>query len=247
MNIPLLDVIKKKIPKKAKNFLKEKILYPIFREPATFSQAGEDAVLKFLFLDRHLDLSKITYLDIGARHPTCGSNTFLFYTSGSSGVCVEADKESVGLIREARPRDVTLHVAVSDSHEKTGSLFLMEGGGSTLDKQEAEERVGLGKAKINGVDEVPLIYINTLIKENFVTYPVLLSIDIEGMDLPVLQSLDFDTYPIPVICAETCMYSDTHVRPKDESIADFLGTKGYQIYADTYINTIFVHSKWFNT
>ena len=72
-----------------------------------------------------------------------------------------------------------------------------------------------------------------------------LSIDIEGLDLAVLRTLDFERYPIPIVCVETCRYSEDHVRPRDHSIAEFMATKGYEAYADTYINTIFVRKTWF--
>jgi hypothetical protein len=103
-----------------------------------------------------------------------------------------------------------------------------------------------GTFKLNEVVKVPLISINKIIKENFESFPDFLSIDIEGLDLDVLKSLDFNHYPIPVICVETCKYSENHIRPKDHSISDFLLTKGYEVYADTYINTIFVYKKWFD-
>ncbi|MGB4938039.1 MAG: FkbM family methyltransferase, partial [Ferruginibacter sp.] len=89
------------------------------------------------------------------------------------------------------------------------------------------------------------VHINDLIKNNFAGYPDLLSVDIEGLDLAVLQSLDYEAYPVPVICVETCVYSETNVRPKDPAIAEFMVTRGYEIYADTYINTIFVNKHWF--
>jgi len=95
------------------------------------------------------------------------------------------------------------------------------------------------------VVKVPLININKIIKENFTAFPDFLSIDIEGLDLDVLKSLDFDQFPIPVICVETCTYSEDHIRPKDYSIAEFVISKGYEVYADTYINTIFVNKDWF--
>ncbi len=246
----IIQSILKIIPDKVKSFLYEKIvclfITPRYsNEQSTFSQAGEDAVIKFLLLDYGLDLSKISYLDIGARHPTNGSNTFLFYAKGSKGVCVDADKESIPLIRKLRPRDKVLNVGVSDSKKKSGYLYFMEGGGSTIDEEEFKRR-----KKIDSIEnyislKIPLLNINTLIKNNFKTYPTFLSIDIEGLDLLVLKSLNFDKYPISIICVETCIYSEYHIRPKDKSISKFLVSKGYEIYADTYVNTVFVNKKWF--
>jgi hypothetical protein len=69
-----------------------------------------------------------------------------------------------------------------------------------------------------------------------------LSLDIEGMDLPVLQTLDFqEIFPI-VICVETIRNSIIHKNEKRTDIIDFLISKGYFVYADTYINTIFVRN-----
>jgi len=61
--------------------------------------------------------------------------------------------------------------------------------------------------------------------------------------VPVFDKVIF--YPIPVICVESCDYSETHIKPKDNQIIEFLTSIGYEVYADTYINTIFVNRKWF--
>lgn len=238
------------MPEKIKSFLYEKIICLIItprylHEQSTFSQAGEDVILKFLFSDCGLNLSNISYLDIGARHPTNGSNTFLFYTKGSRGVCVDADKESIPLIKKLRPRDKVLNVGISDNKKKSGNLYFVEGGGSTLSKEEFKNRKGKENSEKGNMIEISLLDINTLIKKTFKTHPILLTIDIEGMDLPVLKTLNFKKYPIPVICAETCSFSENYIRPKDSSIARYLISKGYEIYADTYVNTIFVNKKWF--
>lgn len=244
-----LASVKSVIPSRLKSAISERLMSLLGKSDysvdlGSFSQAGEDGVLRFLFKDYPLELSRVTYLDIGARHPVFGSNTFLFYCAGASGVCVDADASLIPLQRELRPRDTMLNVAITDSADTVGAFYFMEGGGSTCDKEEAERRASVGAAIVD-VLSVPFVNINTLIRENFKTYPVLLSIDIEGLDLPVLKSLDFAAYPIPVICVETCTFSTTRVRAKDSTITDFLTTKGYEVYADTYVNTILVNTEWF--
>jgi FkbM family methyltransferase len=230
-----------------KNFLR-KVRNTLFPRPTliynTYSQAGEDAVLSFLFADKKIN--KVSYLDIGTSKPDICNNTFLFYIKGNRGVCVEADKTLVPYIQKLRPHDKVINagVAVSDKAEADFYIFDISSI-STFDKDEAERRQGHGTYKIKEVVTVPLTSINNIIKQNFETFPDFLSIDIEGLDLEVLKSLDFDKFPIPVICVETCTYSENHVRPKDHSIAELVTSKGYEIYADTYINTIFVNKNWF--
>ncbi len=216
-------------------------------EYQTFSQAGEDCILRFLFNDMKIMMEDVSYLDIGICHPTSCSNTFLFYIHGAMGVLVEANERAIPIIRKFRERDKILNVGVS--HNPRGGsakLYCIDSGGSTLDKDEAEKRVKLG-AKITEEIEIPLVSINYLIEENFSKYPVFLSLDVEGLDYSVLKTLDFVRFPIPVVCIETCSYSINHIRPKNQKILNFMKSKGYEVYADTYINTIFVNKKWFYT
>ena len=225
----------------------KKVTYSIVpppQVPASYSQAGEDAVLRFLFADKKL--ARISYLDVGTNPPDFGSNTYLFYRSGSTGVCVEADRSLIPDIARLRPRDKVLNVGVSTGTAGEADFYIFDVHGlSTFDKAEADKRAASGQFKLTEVAKVKLIDINTILRDNFAQRPDLLSIDIEGLDLAVLKTLDFDRYPIPVVCVETCRYSEDHVRPKDHAIAEFMLTKGYEVYADTYINTIFVQKAWF--
>lgn len=212
--------------------------------PASYSQAGEDAVLRFLFEDKKVE--RISYLDIGTNIPDYGNNTYLFYCRGSRGVCVEADRTLIPRIRALRPQDTVLNVGVSIDGRAEAELYLFNCGGiSTFDKEEADKRVASGKYKIVNVAKVPLVSINTILRDHFNRCPDLLSLDIEGLDLSVLRSLDFERYPIPIVCVETCTYSENHIRPKDTAIASFMLSQGYEVYADTYVNTIFVRKTWF--
>ena len=212
--------------------------------PASYSQAGEAAVLRFLFADKQMQ--KIAYLDLGTNAPDFGNNTYLFYRSGSRGVCVEADKTLIPTIEKIRPGDKILNVGISTTGQSVADFYIFDVKGiSTFDRAEADKRAASGKYKLTETVKVNLVDINTMIRTNFDRYPDLLSIDIEGLDLAVLRSLDFETYPIPVVCAETCSYSENHVRPKNVGIAELMRSKGYEVYADTYINTIFVRRTWF--
>ena len=212
--------------------------------PASFSQAGEDAVLRFLLADKKM--SRISYLDVGTNVPDFGNNTYLFYRSGSTGVCVEADRTLIPEIARIRPRDKILNVGVSTGGAAEADFYIFDAKGiSTFDKAEADQRAASGNYKLTDVVKVKLVDINSILRENFAQRPDLLSIDIEGLDLAVLKTLDFERYPIPIVCVETCRYSENHVRPKDHTTAAFMTTKGYEVYADTYINTIFVNKAWF--
>jgi hypothetical protein len=88
------------------------------------------------------------------------------------------------------------------------------------------------------VVKMPLLNINRVIAEHLGgVAPDLLSIDIEGLDLPILKTLDFDRYRPKVICAET-LYTATF-RHNPETAA-FLTGKGYEVRGMTMANTMFV-------
>jgi FkbM family methyltransferase len=225
-----------------KRFLKE-LLYKY--KNTSYAQAGEDVILQFLFNDIRKGKT-ITYLDLGTNIPDYGNNTYWFYRRHSRGVCVEADPTLIKEIKRVRPKDKIINAGVTVSDEKEADFYIFDTSSiSTFNKNEAEKRSSSGENKIVKIAKVPLININNLIGQNFSPFPDLISIDIEGLDLVVLKSLDFEKFPIPVLCVETCAYSETHIRPKDLSIANFLLSKGYEVYADSYINTIFVNRKWF--
>ena len=232
--------------RKFKEFVK-KIIFKFIRPnyiKNTYSQAGEDALVRFLFNEKKIHAP--SYLDLGANAPDDLNNTFLFYQMGSTGVCVEADETLIERIKQLRPKDTILNIGVGMDGRTEGDFYIFNHSAlNTFDKLEAEFRERQGNFKIVKVVKVKLKDINEILSENFVAYPDFLSIDIEGLDLDTLKTLDFNKFPIPVICVETCNYSENHIRPKDIRIIEFMNSKDYFVYGDTYINTVFVNTAWF--
>jgi len=229
---------------KIKNLIYKIVPLPYVNE--TFSQSGEDCCVDFIF--SQLKIENPSYLELGVYKAKSASNTYRFYKNGSAGVLVEADQSLISEIKKTRPNDVVLNIGVGfDGREEADFYVFEERAHSTFNKAEAEYRKENGSFKLLKIEKVKLKNINTILSENFKTYPHFMSIDIEGLDLEVLKSLDFNKFPIPVICAETCTYSETHIKPKDKTIQEFMLTVGYFVYADTYINTIFVNTNWFHS
>jgi hypothetical protein len=70
---------------------------------------------------------------------------------------------------------------------------------------------------------------------------------VEGLDLEILQSLDFEKYRPEVFCVETLTFSPDHTGSKISTILDLMNAKGYMIYADTNVNTIFCRQDLYKT
>jgi len=236
----MIEVIKKGIKKVIFTFIKPPLEYV----KNSYAQAGEDVIMQFLFYGKHI--KHPSYLELGVYLPDSHNNTYLFYRNGSRGVCVEADETLIDNIKAVRKEDTVLNVGVGFSDDAYADFYIFNDAAlNTFNKEEAEFRERHGTHKIEKVAKVQIKSINSILRENFPNYPHILSIDIEGLDLEVLKTLDFTSFPIPVICVETCIYSENHIKPKNTDIAHFMISKGYFMYADTYINTIFVKQDWF--
>ena len=186
------------------------------------------------------------YLELGVYHPRNGSNTYKFYVRGAKGVLVEADGSLIKGIKAERPDDKVLHYGVNIGHADEAIFYVFdEPSVNTFDKVEAERRHLEGKHKIVRRDTVILKSLDRILAEDCDRLPDFLSIDIEGLDYDVLKNWDAEKFTIPIVCAETCLYSNTHIKGKDDRVITLMNVKGYFVYADTYINTIFVHRSWF--
>jgi FkbM family methyltransferase len=210
----------------------------------SYSQAGEDIIIDVLFMD--VGISHPRYLELGTNHPKMGNNTYKFYRKGSRGVLVEAAPSLIPAIRSVRPRDTVLNIGVG---EKSGEVLQFHefdcSGINTFDEQEAKIRVENGH-KVKQSTTIPILSVNDILARHCSQTPDFLSIDIEGLDLMVLKSLDWEKYPIPVVCVETCLFSNTHIRGQDKEIPAYMESIGYFAYGNTYINTIFVRKSWFD-
>jgi FkbM family methyltransferase len=212
----------------------------------SYSQAGEDVVVDSLL--QGVGIIQPTYLELGTNHPKFGNNTYKFYRRGCHGVLVEADPSLIFRIRRTRPRDIVLNVGVGVGDQRSMKFYVFPcSAHNTFDGQEALARDRSENMRIKAILDIPLQTVNAIIAKHFSRVPDFLSIDVEGFDLAVLKSLDFEKHPIPIICAETCLFSENHIKQKDHAIEIFLATKGYFVYADTYINTIFVNTAWFHS
>jgi len=233
---PKLASIKKLLFRSAGDF---------FASHESFSQCGEDRIVALLF--HAIGIASPTYLDIGANDPVIFNNTYLFYRAGCDGVCVEANPDIVKRLRQTRPRDICINAAVSSRVDGSMPLHIFDEGASglsTLSTDWMQQRVNRG-FHVDKTLSVPTRDINSLIESHFATVPHFLSIDIEGLELDVLTSLDFNRFAPSVICVETFRQSTDNASVKDTRLMRYIEDKGYVLFADTYINTIYIQATKF--
>jgi FkbM family methyltransferase len=217
----------KKIQKLGKTYYKK-----------SYSQQGEDIIVESAL--KQLGKKDMIYLDIGAHHPFYLSNTYYFYKQGHKGVCVEPDTKLCKLIQKKRPKDVCLAVGIGEKDASVQRFYKMNPPSlNTFSKEEAESLEQYGHT-IESVHEIKIMNINTIFEKYFSRTPDFVSIDTEGLDLEILKSINFTKYRPSVFCIETKEYKTDS---RDESIITFMKSNGYEVYADTHLNTIFYNKK----
>ncbi len=184
----------------------------------------------------------IQYFDIGTNDPRNINNTYLLYLNGYRGVCVEPNPHFHKKIEKLRPSDTLIKGGLALNAETSADFYLMDDSVlNTFSHEEAEKMQQDHNRKLVGVIKAPLFTINDIFKENHVPgHEIILSIDVEGLDFDILKSIDFSTWKPSVICIETVEFSTDLTGEKRTEIFDFLYSKNYRLYADTYINSIFI-------
>lgn len=209
----------------------------------SYSQCGEDIIIKYLF--DSIGIQKPSYLDIGAHTPKYLSNTYLFYVLGSTGVNIEPDIQKFNKICRVRKRDTNLNVAVADYTGEANYFIMSVPTLNTCSQAEAENYLKEGY-KIISRTTVKVESIQSILEKHCNNcFPDLLTVDVEGWEEKILESIDFELSVPTVICVETISYSSSGKGIKNQRVINLLQEQGYLLYADTYINTIFVkRDKW---
>jgi len=181
------------------------------------------------------------FIDVGAHHPYMMNNTALLYKNGWCGVNIEPNPDLYVYFARYRKRDINLNIGISDAQGKVDFFEMSPPSMSTFLKTEAEQLVQRNGYKIVGVKKIEIDTIENVVN-NYCCgeYPSFMSLDTEGLDRQILMSINYESKPPIVICAETISFSTEGSGTKDNELIEFVKNKGYFVYADTYINTIFV-------
>lgn len=244
MQHTLVERAGKLLPKKIRQALLSflRSFVPSQSTANSFSQCGEDRILNFLF--DNLQIKNPRYLDIGTCHPIKSNNTYLFYSRGSTGVCVEPNPDLAPLIRQARPRDILVRAGVSPENGGDLTYYMFsEPQLNTFSKDEADARAQSGKYLLIQEQSVPTVDIRSLVAKHFGNNMDLLSLDAEGFDLALLEAWDFNSCRPLAICVETVGYTESLTKPKNHGITSLLAAQGYDLYADTFVNSIYIDKK----
>ncbi len=166
------------------------------------------------------------------------------------GILIEPNPNLCRRLQKYRPKDTVLNIGISPNDTKSKmEFFICEHDVlSTFSENEKNEYEKMGHKIIGSID-VETIGVNEILIQNGFDKKGLdlMNLDVEGFDLEILSSMNFELCRPKVVIVETIYHRPHLEQSKNHEIIDFLLEKNYFIYADTYINTIFIDRNYWTS
>ena len=157
----------------------------------SYSGSAQDLIINHFFKNK----KKGIYIDVGCYHPYNGNNTKLLYDKGWSGINIDLDFHTIDFFNFVRKRDENINIAISDNEgEKDLFFFHNRSAINSLSENRKKEAKEIRKIKTKTLNS---ILENSKFKNEKIN---LLSIDVEGHEMEVLNSLNLEKY-IPEMVA----------------------------------------------
>ena len=208
-----------------------------------YSFSGVDIVIENIFKNQKNGF----YIDVGCQHPIKNNNTYLLNKKGWCGINIDLDKDNIDLFNHSRPYDDNINIAVSNKIAEVELFFYHKKSPiNTIDKKISDYQ----KAEVTQIKKIKTNTLNNIIENSKYRKSKfdLLSIDVEGHELNVLEGLDFNFYSPNVIVVEFLDLSLPKLEIKNQNIDNlfktdlykFLISKNYILVNYIYADLIFV-------
>jgi FkbM family methyltransferase len=210
----------------------------------SFSQEGEDMILRNIFRKKIINGQPGFYVDVGAHHPVTFSNTNYFYQIGWRGVNIDAMPNSMDLFSRSRKRDINVEVAIASKPANLTFYSFNEPALNTFSKDLADERLKVPKFKLLNTTEIQTQTLEKVLEQNLPENQHIdfLSVDVEGFDLDVLKSNNWIKY------RPTAVLVESYANKFDQVVGDpgyqFLKEKNYDLLSKTVNTLIFVDGQY---
>lgn len=177
------------IPKDDLNFFKFKTGIRIFH-----SQLGQDLLPEYCFGPKIPNGGY--FVEVGANDGITYSNTLLLEKYGWKGILVEPDPRAFTLLVKNRSA-ICLPFAITNYDDVVMNLYFSS---DTLYSRALNEPSSIENERRTLVQGLTL---NRALENNFAPKTIhLITIDVEGGELEVLEGLDLDKYKFHIICVE---------------------------------------------
>jgi FkbM family methyltransferase len=212
----------------------KRYLEGIFRERLldSYSQYAEDLIIDHLLAHQ----SSGSYIDIGANDPDHFNNTKRFYRRGWRGVNVEPNPILFQKLVQVRGKggDINLNIGIGRQKGTMDFHVVRPHALSTFSSAQAEALKGQGYRveKTIPVEVWPLSDVLQQHQHHFGRQIDLLSIDVEGLELEVLDSHDWTTIRPQLVLIE--------MNRNPQMIHDRMVAFGYRLLFENGTNGLYV-------
>ena len=221
-------------------FKKCRFYGPDYFGTRSYSQFGEDLLVKAFIGDKwRWDYSGF-YVDIGAHDPKYLSNTKKFYDVGWRGINVDASIEAINKFNRIRKRDTNVNVGIGKTPGTLKYYRLSESPMNTFSKEFADKMIKEHGIKLLSTEDVPVITMKELLdtylpKGQTIDFA---NIDCEGLDTEILKSNDWNQYRPNLILIEIHT-DDRNWEIPHSPTGEFLRSVGYEHVGQSLVTSLF--------
>ena len=200
------------------SIIKRKFKY----QKRSYSLNGVDLIIDYIFKNKKDGF----YLDIGAQHPVSNNNTYLLFKKGWSGINIDLDKKNIDLFKLARPKDLNLNYAISDSEKEVDLFFYHE---SSPINTLSENVSNFQKAEVKKIKKIQTKILDNILDElNLKHHIDYMNIDVEGHEDKVLKGFNIKKYKPSVISVEYLDLNMKKLEFKNNDINNLLNSNLYK-------------------
>jgi len=175
------------------------------------------------------------FVEVGANEPTSiASQTWHLERIGWTGILIEPIKELFQEIARKRPRSLAFNVACSSLDKVGHKVLKVPYVGDTTDTGKASLEVSIDHAEFARyrLEHVDVVTLDSILERADVKKIDLLSIDVEGTELDVLNGFSIEKYkPRLILVEDKLVYLNKH---------RWLKKKGYRLIKRTGLNNWYV-------
>jgi FkbM family methyltransferase len=201
-----------------------------------YSQFGQD---KFIYENVFNKKSNGFFLDIGASEPVDQNNTYFFEKLGWKGIVIEPRKEDFNRLKNERSC-ICENVAITSKREIRKFLQIdgpSKGLSGILEGYDINHIVRIVRELFQfggGMElvDIECLPISDLLEKYSVSEVDYMSLDVEGMELPIIKTIDFDKVKIRCITVEN--------NYENIEISNLLTSKGYNKVADLNCDEVYL-------
>ena len=137
------------------------------------------------------------FIDIGCHHPFLNNNTYRLYKRGWVGINIDLDFNTIDLFNFFRKKDLNIQAAVSDKEEERNLFFFHNR--SAVNTLSIESGSNAKEIKKINTKSLNSIIENSIFKNKKIN---LISIDVEGFEMNVLNGFDINKYKPDLVILE---------------------------------------------